>query len=417
MKKFLAAVVILISAAFMLARTHDAKDVKKEVKIGPQKTATSRVINGAIKRGGTFFDVFKKYGLDIAELFSIREASADVHRLRDLKPGQPYKIVLDDSDSISSLSYWIDDDSVLDVSRGDNGFSAEKKVIQYEKRTMHMGGTIKDNLVSSLGDGREKLLLALDLSDIFAWDIDFSTDLRNGDVFKIVVEGDYLDGEFRKFGNILSAEFNNNDKIYRAYRFEHNGKAGYYDDDGKSLKKAFLKAPLNFRRISSYYSGRRFHPILKIFRPHHGLDYSAPLWTPVSAIGDGKIDFAGYRRGYGKLVIIRHRNGYETYYGHLSKFSKNIRAGKTVDQGQVIGNVGNSGLSTGPHLHFEVRINNKPVNPLTVKLPRGESVPGKMMVDFRKFRNRMDTQLASVVFPVFASAEKQMPSQALQKHF
>jgi murein DD-endopeptidase MepM/ murein hydrolase activator NlpD len=163
---------------------------------------------------------------------------------------------------------------------------------------------------------------------------------------------------------------------------------------------------LNFRRISSYYSGRRLHPILKVYRPHHGLDYSAPVWTPVSALGDGKVIFAGYKGGYGKLVIIRHHNGYETYYGHLAKITKNIRTGKTVGQGQVIGNVGNSGLSTGPHLHFEIRINNHPVNPLHVKLPRGESVPENLMADFRRFRSQMNTQLASITPPVFAFTEK-----------
>jgi murein DD-endopeptidase MepM/ murein hydrolase activator NlpD len=406
MKKLFAAAIFLIAAALLFIYSRDMKNADEEANKEPRKTEVLQEINGTIKKSETFFEVFKQYGLDLAELFKIREAAADVHRLRKVQPGQQYKISVDTDNRVHSLSYWIDDDGILEVTRKDQGFAAEKVPIEYEKRVEYIGCIIKDNLVSSVGEGREKLLLALQLSDIFAWDIDFTSDLRKEDTFKIVVEALYLDGEFRKYGNILSAEFNNNDKEYQAYRFENNGKAGYYDADGKSLKKAFLKAPLNFRRISSYYSGRRFHPILKIYRPHHGLDYSAPVWTPVSVLGDGKVIFAGYKGGYGKLVIVKHPNGYETYYGHLAKITKNIRSGKTVGQGQVIGNVGNSGLSTGPHLHFEIRINNNPVNPLRVQLPRGESVPKKLMADFRRFRNQMDTQLASITPPVFALAEK-----------
>ncbi len=406
MKNFFTIIVLLAAAIFMWTRFPDRKDVRKEVVAEPHKTETSRKISGTIKKGETFFEVFKQRGLDIAELFEIREAAADVHRLRKVQPGQQYKISVTEDNRVDSLSYWIDDDGILEVTRKDQGFAAEKVPIEYEKRMEYIGGAIKDNLISSMGEGRERLMLALQLSDIFAWDIDFASDLREGDAFKIVVEGLYIDGEFKKFGNILSAELDSNGKMYKAYGFVINGKADYYDAEGKSLKKAFLKAPLNFRRISSYYSGRRFHPILKVYRPHHGLDYSAPVWTPVSALGDGKIVYAGYKGGYGKLVIIRHRNGYETYYGHLSKIAKNIRTGENVDQGQVIGNVGNSGLSTGPHLHFEVRINDKPINPLRVKLPGGEPMPKKLMADFRKFRNRMDIQLASITPPVFALAGK-----------
>lgn len=406
MKNFFAIIILLIAATLIFTGFPNVKNANEEANKEPQKTEVLQEINGTIKKGETFFEVFKQYGLDLAELFKIREASADVHRLRKVHPGQQYTISVDADNRVNSLSYWINDDDILKVTRKDHGFAAEKVPVVYEKRIEHIGGAIKDNLVSSIGEGRENLMLALELSDVFAWDIDFTSDLRKNDAFKIVVEGLYLDGEFRKFGNILSAEFNNNDKVYLAYRFENNGKAGYYDADGKSLKKAFLKVPLNFRRISSHYSGRRFHPILKVYRPHHGLDYSAPVWTPVSALGDGKVIFAGYKGGYGKLVIIRHHNGYETYYGHLAKIDKNIRSGKKVEQGQVIGNVGSSGLSTGPHLHFEIRINNNPVNPLRVQLPRGEAVPKKLMADFRRFRNQMDTQLASITPQVFALAEK-----------
>lgn len=368
---------------------------------GTEKVLTEdkacKEISGIVEKGETLFDIFKKYKLSIKNLFELKEASANIHRLKDLCPGRSYKIIVDDNNQISSFVYWIDDDYILNINRTETGFIAEKKPINYEKRVLHIGGVIKDNLISSIGEGKEKLLLALQLSDIFAWDIDFATDIRNGDTFKIVVEGLYLDGRFKKYGDILAAEFVNDGKSYFAYRFEYNGKADYYDEDGKSLRRAFLKAPLSFRRISSTFSARRFHPVLKIYRPHHGIDYAAPEGTPVSAIGDGRIIFAGRKGQYGNLVIIKHLNGYKTYYGHLARFAKGIKKGTRIEQGQIIGFVGSTGLATGPHLHYEVRVNNRPVNPDTVKPLRGDAISGDLIAEFRGFKSQMDERLASIM--------------------
>ena len=365
-------------------------------------TAAFREIKGKIRKGETLFDIFKKYRLDPRALFELKEASADVYRLRDLRPKQPYKIVLDDNDQINSFEYWINDDTILNIKSTDSGFCAVKIPVPYETKVLHIGGTINDNLISSMGGGRENLMLALRLSDIFAWDIDFTTDLRKNDKFRIVVEGLYRDGEFRKYGDILSAEFVNDGENYFAYRYSYDGKTDYFNADGKSLRKAFLKAPLSYRRISSRFSNRRFQPILKIWRPHHGLDYAAPRGTPVSASGDGTVLFAGRDGGYGNLIILRHRNGWKTYYGHLSRFARRLRKGERVSQGELIGYVGSTGLSTGPHLHYEMRIHNKPVNPLSVKIPHGESIPKSLMADFRRVKDKMDSQLASIPSSVFA---------------
>ena len=255
----------------------------------PVRQQNFQEICGTVEKGETLYDIFQRYKLDINELFKLREASADVHRLRELYPGQPYKITIDDNSSVNSFTYWINDDHILLINRTGSGFSAEKKPIEYEKRILSFGGVIRENLIEAMDEGRHNLMLALNLSDIFAWDIDFTSDLREGDSFKLIVEGLYLDGEFRKYGDILSAEFANNGESYHAYRFEQNGEADYYDDEGKSLKRSFLKAPLSFRRISSHFSHKRFHPILRISRPHHGLDYAAPRGTPVSAVGDGTV--------------------------------------------------------------------------------------------------------------------------------
>lgn len=408
---------VLLTALFLVLRsqlpvpyTSETPVPVKTVESDSKKQTILSEIKGNIKKGESFFNIFKKYNLDISELFLIREAAADVHVLRELRPGRQYKITVDDNEKVNSLEYRIDDDAMLNITRTGAGFFARKIPINYEKKILHIGSVIKDNLASSIGEGRENMVLALELSDIFAWDIDFNTDIRNDDSVMIVVEGLYLDGTLVKYGDIQSAEFINNGQVYKAYMFVNNGKAAYYDYNGNSFKKAFLKAPLNFRRISSYYSNNRFHPILKRYRPHHGLDYSAPTGTPVSAIGDGKVIFTGTKGGYGRLVGIRHRNGYETYYGHLSRIDKNVHIGARVDQGQIIGYVGQSGLATGPHLHYEVRINHKSVNPLAIKMPRGESIPGNLLADFRSFRNLMDTQLASIKPPVFTLAGKKNSS-------
>jgi murein DD-endopeptidase MepM/ murein hydrolase activator NlpD len=356
----------------------------------------SREIAGEIKKGETLFEIFKKHSLDIAELYKLRQASADVYGLKALNPGRSYRILLDDDEQIVSFFYGIDDDSSLNICRTDRGYRAEKVAICYEKRVQRIGGTIRGNLIASLEGGAEGLLLALKLSDIFAWDIDFNTDLRNNDSFKIVAEGLYRDGNFKRYGNILAAEFINDGETYRAYAFEQKGKIGYYDEIGRPLRKAFLKAPLSFRYVSSSFSRGRYHPILKITRPHHGLDYAAAAGTPVSAIGNGTVLFAGRRGDYGNLIILKHQNGYKTYYGHLSKIAKGVRNGAKVGQGSIIGYVGATGLATGPHLHYEARIGDRPVNPTLIKSEPGIPIPKEMLVAFRELRDRMDPIIAAI---------------------
>ena len=220
-----------------------------------------------------------------------------------------------------------------------------------------------------------------------------------------MVECCYLNDEFKKYGDILSAEFVNNGQTYHAYRFEHDGKAEYYGDNGKSLRRAFLKAPLSFRRISSRFSKKRFHPILKIFRPHLGVDYAASTGTPVSSVGDGTVIFAGYKGQNGNLVAIKHPNGFKTYYGHLSRIPRGIKKGGKVRQGQIIGYVGATGLATGPHLDYRIKKHNTFVNPLTLNMPRGSSIPKAEMSDFKNFRDTMDARLASITPPAFTVAE------------
>jgi murein DD-endopeptidase MepM/ murein hydrolase activator NlpD len=421
---------LLIIAAFLVVVLviikHNAPDNKQKQAFQSNLSASNqlkapntpehnnyREIAGNIKKGETLFDIFKKYKLDIVELFVLKEASANIHKLEDVYPGRPYKIIIDDNSHIKKFTYWIDDDNILNITRTQAGFSAIKKSIKYEMKTLYIGGIIEDHLIGSMAEGKKNLMLALQLSDIFAWDIDFSTDLRRGDMFKIIVEGCYLNNEFKKYRNILAVEFSNNGRTYNAYRFELDGETDYYDDDGKSLRRSFLKAPLSFRRISSRFSKSRYHPILKIYRPHLGVDYAAPTGTPVSSVGDGTIVFAGYKGQNGRIVIIRHPNGYTTYYGHLSRIKKGIRRGVKVKQGQLIGYVGSTGLSTGPHLDYRIKKHKRFVNPLTLELPRGKAIPKTALADFNKFRNKMEVQIASIKPPMFVLSDQEKKNKKI----
>jgi len=342
-----------------------------------------REIVDTVRKGETVAAIFEKHHLDIGELFRMRKASAGIHRLRDISVGMPYTITLDPDNNVLSLDYHINDEEILRVVRSEPGYRADKVAIEYERRVGTLGGVILSNIVSALPGGGRSSLLAIELSDIFSWDVDFNTDFRKGDTFRILVEERWLDGEFRKYGDILAAELSVDGHVYRAYRFETGDRSDYFDGDGKSLRKAFLKAPLSYRRISSGFTNRRMHPILKIARPHYGVDYAAPAGTPVSTVGDGTVVFAGYKGPNGNLVIVRHPNGYTTSYGHLSRIAKGVRRGAEIRQGDVIGAVGATGLATGPHLDFRIRRNGTFLNPLTVNLPHGGAVPAARMADFR----------------------------------
>lgn len=381
--------------AFFLGVTYMRDTGPPGGSVDPGKEPPREIVD-TVRKGETVSTIFEKHRLDIGELFRMREASAGIHRLRDISVGRPYTITLDPDNNVLSLAYHINDEEILRVVRSDPGYRAEKVAIDYERRFGTLGGVIRSNIVSSLPGGGQSALLAIELSDIFSWDIDFNTDFRKGDTFRILVEERWLDGEFRKYGDILAAELSVDGHRYRAYRFDTGSRPDYFDDEGKSLRKAFLKAPLSYRRISSGFTKRRMHPILKIARPHLGVDYAAPAGTPVSTVGDGTVIFAGYKGPNGNLVIVRHPNGYTTSYGHLARIKKGIRRRAEVRQGDVIGTVGSTGLSTGPHLDFRLRRHGTFLNPLTVNLPQGGAIPGDRMSDFRGVRETFARSLAEI---------------------
>lgn len=369
------------------------------------ETADLKKITGVTRPGDTFFDIFKKHGLDMTELFRIRETSAPAFDLGRVTPGQPYSITLDGDSRVLAMEYQIDDGSMLQVKKEAEDFLADRVPVPYESRLRLVGGVVKNNLVSAVEDP----LVALKLSDIFAWDIDFTTDLREGDSFRLVVEELWLDGAFKKHGGVMAARFINGGEVHSAYRFESGGRADYYDSDGDSLKRAFLKAPLSYRRISSGFSSKRLHPVLRTRRPHLGVDYAAPTGTPVSAVGEGAVVFAGWKGQNGNLVILKHPGGYRTYYGHLSRIAGGLRKGSKVAQGQVIGAVGRSGLATGPHLDYRIKRDGRFLNPLSLDLPRGTPVEQTAMGEFRDFREEMDTLLSRAPSSGISASGKETP--------
>ena len=268
---------------------------------------------------------------------------------------------------------------------------------EFELRAELVRGAISSSLYESLIKVGERADLVYNFADIFGWEIDFFVETREGDSFFVLLEKKYDDSNLVDYGRIHLVRYKGNvGDFYGVFFEDAKGHKDYYDLEGKSLRKAFLRSPLRYSRISSYFSKARFHPILRIVRPHHGIDYAAPLGTPISAIGDGIVTFAGWKGGYGRLVEIAHKNGYKSRYGHLSGFAKGIRKGRRVSQSQKVGYLGTTGLSTGPHLHFEMLRYGKWVNPLRIIPPRAEPVKREYLERFYQIRDQCLEQLTEI---------------------
>ncbi|MFQ5900403.1 MAG: peptidoglycan DD-metalloendopeptidase family protein [Thermodesulfobacteriota bacterium] len=340
------------------------------------------MVETSIVTGDTIYDLLKGLGVSPKEVLSITSSSKGVFNLRKILPGRILRATLLDG-KLQRLEYPINDSNLLIIEGQYPDFQSSKKEIEFDKGVVLAEGRIENSLYE---DGLKRGLdpeIIMALADVFAWEIDFAVDLRKGDSFKVLYEESSLRGEVVKRGPVLAAQFMNSGETFTAIYFkDSNGKGDFYDLDGKSLRKQFLKSPLNYRRISSYFSKRRYHPISKTYKPHHGIDYAAPYGTPIVAAGDGRIVFSGWKRGYGRFIVIRHNSTYSTAYGHLSSISRKAKKNRLVKQGQIIGYVGSSGISTGPHLHYEFRVRGKSVNPLRVKFPSAQPVKKRFQEKF-----------------------------------
>ncbi|MDC1286911.1 peptidoglycan DD-metalloendopeptidase family protein [Gammaproteobacteria bacterium] len=339
-----------------------------------------------IKSGDTLASIFSKKGISSTTTHKIATLNEQTRKLRYIQPGDEIKLLLDEQRQLRQMKYIPDITRTLLIQRNEDlAFTSQIINYQLDAYPVYREGVIDSSLFEAAANADIPEDVIMDLVAIFGWDIDFSLDIRSGDRFGIVYEELYKDDVKIRNGRILSANFINNGKTYRAaYYTDPSGDSDYYTPDGKSMRKAFLRSPVKFSRISSRFSNKRWHPVLSKWRSHKGVDYAAARGTPVRASGDGKITFAGTKGGYGRLVVIRHGGRYTTAYGHLHRYAKGTRAGKKVKQGQIIGYVGSSGLATGPHLHYEFRVNGVHRNPLTVKLPEAQPVNAAYLDNFRE---------------------------------
>ncbi|WP_457553988.1 peptidoglycan DD-metalloendopeptidase family protein [Desulfobacula sp.] len=340
-----------------------------------------QVVKGVVKKGNTASSLLKKY-LPLKTIYEISRSSSDIFSLKCIRSGQPYKIILYE-DHLVGFEYEINKKDRLVVQKEKDIFSINRVPIKYDVDLEVVSSIITSSLSEAVRKSGERNELAQKLSDIFAWDIDFIRDIQPGDRFKVLVEKKYRDGKLSGYGKIQAAFFTNNGTLFKAFLHKGiNGVSKYYDANGKSLQKAFLKAPLVFSRISSKFTKRRRHPIFKEYRPHPGVDYAAPKGTPIKTVGDGVITEIGYNKGMGNYINIRHYNEYTTGYNHMSKFARGMKKNKKVLQGDVIGYVGQTGYATGPHLDFRMAKNGKLVDPLKNRPPLANPIKPDEMEAF-----------------------------------
>jgi murein DD-endopeptidase MepM/ murein hydrolase activator NlpD len=349
-------------------------------------------VSHTIKSGDTLSSIFSKLEIH-SQLKPILADKTASDALRSIYPGQVIKVTKEEG-QLQKLVYEPNDKESLYITRNANGYDISRLEHPVEKRTNRASAAIQDSLFLA---GRKAGLsdnITMELAGIFGWDVDFALDIRTGDQFTVLYEELYREGDKIGDGAIIAAEFTNQGRTYRAIRYQRpDGEIDYYSPDGRSMRKAFLRTPVNFTRISSRFNLKRKHPVLNKVRAHKGVDYAAPKGTPVKSVGDGKVIFKGRKGGYGRVVIIQHGSKYSTLYAHLNSYNKKTKKGARVKQGQTIGYVGMSGLATGPHLHYEFRVNGVHRNPLAVKLPAAEPLPKKYMADFNAHSEILLSQL------------------------
>lgn len=353
----------------------------------PSNAPPSRKENREIiQRGMVLSDILTSYNFSPVEIHRLREETKPIYDLAKIKAGHEIRIYTSGDNGFISLEYDINEKNYLEIQKKEDIFEAEIKKIPYEIKMKMIWGIIEDNPISAVAQEKEKDKLALLLADLFAWDIDFYTDLRQGDSFKIIFEKKFLNGKFIDYRNILAAEFTNQGKTFRAFRYTYpdTKEADYFDFEGDSLRKEFLKSPINFARITSRFSYRRLHPIRKVYRPHLGVDYAARIGTPIQATADGTVTFTGWNGASGRMIKIRHKNAYETMYLHLKSYAKGIRKGAKVKGGQTIGFVGSSGESTGSHLDYRIKLRGKYINPLAARFKPVKPLRTEYLEDFKK---------------------------------
>ena len=338
-----------------------------------------------VSSGDSLYLIFKRLGLPQRDLALMTGSKPLAKKLAKIAPRQEIEFYVDTESRLTRLVHRLDQIRSLHVSRDGNTFTFEEVVEPPEVSVATATGVIDSSLFEAGQRAGLSDNIIMQMAEIFGWDVDFALDIRAGDRFALVFEEQFKDGKKIDEGPIVAAEFTNRGRRIRAVRYvDPTGHTDYFSEDGRSMRKAFLRTPVNFTRISSRFSLSRRHPILHKMRAHRGVDYAAPRGTAVKASGDGRVIFAGRKGGYGRTVVLQHGSTYTTLYAHLSRFSKGVRPGKRVDQGQTIGYVGSTGLATGPHLHYEFRVRGAHRDPLKVKLPQAAPLAEGYVTDFRE---------------------------------
>jgi len=337
-----------------------------------------------VQRGDTLARLFARLQIDDPEVIRLLRSDKQAKALTQLIPGKTVRAVSDANGRLERLRY-LNGAKLLTVDRSGAAYTVHEEPVQLERRVLMQSAEIRSSLFGATDAAGLSDAVATQIAEIFSTDIDFHKDLRKGDRFSVVYEAFYHRGEPIKTGRVLSAEFANQGKLYQTVYFEYaEGQGAYYTPDGKNLRKQFLRSPLEFSRITSGFTTARFHPVLQQWRAHKGVDYGAPTGARVRATADGVVDIAGRHGGYGNVVVLRHQSKYTTWYGHLSGFAQGIARGKRVSQGDIIGYVGATGLATGPHLHYEFRIDGVHQNPLNVAMPAAPPITAEQRHRFQQ---------------------------------
>ena len=355
-----------------------------------------------VSKGDTLSTLFEKVGLPAAAVHEVIASDKKAKQFSQLKNGQVLQFELSPEGTLKQLHSKLNDLETISLSRTDKGYIFTRDVSKPNVRTAYVHGVINNSLSQSAQRAGLTHSMTMDMASIFGYDVDFAQDIRKGDEFDVIYEQKVVNGKTVGTGNILSARFTNRGKTYTAVRYTNKqGNTNFYTADGNSMRKAFIRTPVEFARISSMFSMGRKHPILNKIRAHKGIDYAAPRGTPIKATGDGKVILAGRRGGYGNTVIIQHGETYRTLYGHMQGFAKGVKDGSSVKQGQVIGYIGTTGLSTGPHVHYEFQVNGVHVDPLGQKLPMSDPIAKsekqRFMQESQPLMARMNQEKATML--------------------
>ncbi|HVH34808.1 MAG TPA: peptidoglycan DD-metalloendopeptidase family protein, partial [Tahibacter sp.] len=347
-----------------------------------------------VRAGQSLADILHEKGLSPTELQRLVDAKVDNGAFRRIHPGDEFGFRKNGEGRLAALRFDRDDHTRVVVRIDADGVNSEIAERALERRVHVAHGTIKSSLFEAGDTAGMTDSMTLKLAQAFGYDIDFAQDLRVGDTFTVIYNDVYREGERLRDGDILGATFINGGRRFTAFRYEDaDGTVSFYSEDGRPLKTSFLRTPVEFTRISSRFSAGRMHPVLGKMRAHKGVDYAAPTGTPIYAAGDAKVEFRGVKNGFGNVVILQHGGQYSTVYGHMSRFAAGLSNGQRVRQGQLIGYVGSTGLATGPHLHYEFRINGQHRDPLSVTLPKPEPLPATELAKFRQLTQPMLAQL------------------------